>query len=147
MDQDVATPDEVGALVLERERLGGPADEANPALGLRRERIDPDDGEAEPFREAVRMPAVAAPDVGDDGALRQLQPGDELVEEIRAPRREALVERSSKLLLDSRELLVRLREPTVHWGSRPGRYRVSRAGANRAYATLPSCVSSGELAL
>src|SRR5205085_9812547 len=122
VDQDVATPDEVGALVLQRERLGGPADEANPVLSLGRERIDPDDGEAEPLREAVRVPAVAAPDVDDERAFWQTEPLDELVEQLGAPRPQALVERGAERLLDPRELLVRFREPTVHSGSRPGRY-------------------------
>ena len=147
MHQDVPTPDEVDALVLDRERLRNPADEANLALGLRRERIDADDGEAEPLGEAVRVLAVAAPDVDDDGLLRQLQPGDDLVEQLRAPRPQALVERGQERLFDLLELDVRLLEAATHSGSRPGRYRVSRDGAKRAYATLPSCVSSGELAL
>jgi hypothetical protein len=120
--EDAAAPDEVGALVLERERLGGPADEANlGSLVLRSKRIDPDDGEAEPFREAVRVRAVAAPDVDDEGALRQPEPLDELVEQLGAPRPQALVEGGQERVLDALEFVVGLLEPAVHPGSTPSR--------------------------
>jgi hypothetical protein len=120
--EDAAAPDEVGALVLERERLGGAADEANlGSFVLRSKRIDPDDGEAETFREAVGVPAVAASDVDDERALRQPEPLDEFVQQLRASRPQALVEGRAERVLDALELVVRLLQPTVHSGSRPFR--------------------------
>jgi hypothetical protein len=118
--EDAATPDEIGAPVFRRERLGGSAHEADPSCpGRDLHGVDPDDGEAEALCEPERVLAVAAPDVDDERTLRQPEVLHEVVEELRTSRSQALVEGRAESILDPEELVVRLLEPAAHSGSKP----------------------------
>jgi hypothetical protein len=105
VQQDVATPDEVGGPIFDRQRLRATENEADVPrrLDVGRARVDPDDGEAQALGEAVGVPAVAAPDVEDERTLGQLHAFDQLVEQLGAPRLQALLERGLECCLDPRE--------------------------------------------
>jgi hypothetical protein len=85
-------------------------------------RIDAGDAEAEPLVQGQGLPALAAAHVEGDGARRQAETSDEIVEQIRATRIQALVEGSREFLLDPRVSVVGLLEGPRH-GSSSSRLR------------------------
>ena len=125
MDQDVTAPDQVrrargGRDVLGRADLeqravlarGGPRH-----LNVAAHRIDAGDTEAEPPVQDHGLPALAAAHVEGDGARGQAEAGNEIVEQVRAARVQALVEGSREFLFDPRILLVGLLKGPRHRSS------------------------------
>jgi hypothetical protein len=71
-------------------------------------RVDARDAESEPPVQGHGLPALAAAHVEGHGAGRQAETGDEIEQQIRAARVQALVQSGREFLLDLRVSVVRL---------------------------------------
>lgn len=119
MHENVPAPDQVRRSVLDGERFGGAEHESDTVvasgrardLDVSRYRIEAEDGEAELLRQLERVPPLAATDVDGEGAGRQLEVSDEVVEQVGASRAQALVQDGVECFLDPRVEVVEVLEP------------------------------------
>ena len=125
MDQDVTAPDQVRRARADRDVLGRADLEERPVLAgggprhldMPAHRVDAGDHEAEPPVQGHGLPALAASHVEGYGTRCQAEAGDEIVEQVRAARVQALVEGSREFLLDLRVGLIGLLKGPRHRSS------------------------------